>query len=137
MQDAQADRRSTTPDDSEATPKKFRLASDLSQTVNTSQIGEKIMDTPVQLSMREILAVSSEVSSYLHDQTRKRRVPIDAPTTIPAVANTTDMSSSVLTPLSTPVISRSYMHVPPDVQKLPSTTKSMFILFWIMARNST
>jgi hypothetical protein len=97
MQDVQDNRRSTTPGNSEAAPKKFRLVSDLSQTVSTSQIGEKIMDTPVQLSMREVLAVSSEVSSYLHDQTRKRRVPIDPlPVPVPAAANTANMSSSVL-----------------------------------------
>lgn len=53
------------------------------------------MDTPVQLSMREILAVSSEVSSYLHNQTRKRRVPVD-PVPVPAAANAAILSSSVL-----------------------------------------
>ena len=34
------------------------------------------MDTPIQLKMCELLAVSSEVSNYIHDQTRKWRVPI-------------------------------------------------------------
>jgi hypothetical protein len=36
------------------------------------------MDTPVELSIREILAVTTDVAGYLYDQTRKRRVPIDA-----------------------------------------------------------
>src|SRR5208282_1067839 len=58
MQDAQVDR-STAPDDSEVAPKKYRLASGLRQMIHASQIGEKILDTPVQLSIREILAVSS------------------------------------------------------------------------------
>ena len=53
------------------------------------------MDTPIQLSIHGVLAVSSEVSSYLHDQTRKHRVPVDPPP-VPAVANATNMSSSVL-----------------------------------------
>jgi hypothetical protein len=97
-EDKPDDQRSTTqgrtPDVSEETPKKFRLASELNQTVSTSQIGEKIMDTPVQLSMREILAVSSEVAGYLHDQTRKRRVPIDSP--VSAATSAAVVSSSVL-----------------------------------------
>jgi hypothetical protein len=57
---------------------KFRLASELNQSISTSDIGEKIMNTSVQLSIREILAVSGDVSNYLHDQTRKRRVPIES-----------------------------------------------------------
>jgi len=43
--------------------------SELNQSVDTSQIGEKIMNTSVQLSIHEILAVSGEVSNYLHEQT--------------------------------------------------------------------
>ena len=35
------------------------------------------MDTPVMLNLREVFAASSEVSSYIHDQIRKRRRPID------------------------------------------------------------
>ena len=34
------------------------------------------MDAPIQLRMCELLAVSTEVANYIHDQTRKRRVPI-------------------------------------------------------------
>jgi len=70
-------------------PKKFRLGSELSQTISISQIGEKIMDTPMQLSVREALAASSELSNYLHKQTRKRRVPIET--------NTTNISNTSIT----------------------------------------
>ena len=42
--------------------RKFKFASDLGQAVPPSQIGEKIMDTSVQLSIREILAVSGDVT---------------------------------------------------------------------------
>jgi hypothetical protein len=98
VQDPPDDRRSTTPGAtpaaSDIAPKKFRLASDLSQTVSTSQIGEKVMDTPVQLSVREILAVSSEISGYLHDQTRKRRIPVDNAS--PAVASNAGVGSQVI-----------------------------------------
>ena len=74
--------------------KKYKLASELSQTVETSQIGEKIMDTPVQLSIREILAVSGDVAGYLHDQTRKRRVPLDNTTSTAEVTITDSAVSS-------------------------------------------
>ena len=87
MQDVQDDQRSATPGASGAPSKKYRLASEVGQHVNASHIGEKIMDTPVQLSIREVLAVSSDVSSYLHDQTRKRRIPVDTPSTVPTAVN--------------------------------------------------
>ena len=59
-------------------PKKFRLASELSETVTVAQVGEQLMDTPVQLSMRQVMAVSLDLAGYMHDQTRKRRVPVNA-----------------------------------------------------------
>jgi hypothetical protein len=94
MQDVQNDQRSATPGASGAPPKKYRLASEVGRIVNAAQIGEKIMDTPVQLSIREVMAVSSDVSSYLHDQTRKRRIPIDTPATVPTA---TAINASVTT----------------------------------------
>jgi hypothetical protein len=58
------------------------------------------MDTPVRLSIREILAVSGEVAGYLHDQTRKRRIPIEdrvpAPAPAPsAIASAASATSSI------------------------------------------
>jgi len=64
---ASPDRDAAMPDAQIAPPKKYCLASDLSQTISVAQIDEKIMDTPVQLSVRDVLAVSSEVSGYLHE----------------------------------------------------------------------
>lgn len=57
---------------------KFRLASELNQTITTEDVGRKVMDAPIQLKMSELLAVSSDVAGYIHDQTRRRRIPIDA-----------------------------------------------------------
>jgi hypothetical protein len=51
--------------------KKYYLSSELGKNIKTNQIGEKIMDTSMQLSIREILAVSDEFAGYLHNQTRK------------------------------------------------------------------
>ena len=56
---------------------KYRLVSEIGDAVPISTIGEKLMDTPVALTLREVFAASSEVSTYMHDQTRKRRMPID------------------------------------------------------------
>jgi len=56
------------------------------------------MDTPVQLSIREILAVSGDIAGYLHDQTRKRRIPLEPtvvhnPTTIQSSVSSVDVNS--------------------------------------------
>ena len=58
--------------------KKYRLASGLEETTPISAIGEKLMDTPVSLTLREFLVSSPGIATYMHDQTRKRRVPIDS-----------------------------------------------------------
>ena len=55
---------------------KFHLASELNQTVTMEAVGRKVMDAPIQLRMCELLTVSSEVSNYIHEQMRKRRVSI-------------------------------------------------------------
>jgi hypothetical protein len=61
------------------------------------------MDTPVQLSIREILAVSGDVAGYLHDQTRKRRIPLDI-TASTAEAAVTCSSSSSSSSWSIPIV---------------------------------
>ena len=50
---------------------KFQLASELNETVTTEVVGGKVMDVLIQLRICELLAVSSEVSNYIHNQTRK------------------------------------------------------------------
>src|SRR5271169_4351129 len=74
--------------------KKFRLASELSGIVTAAQVGEQMMDTPMQFSMRQIMAVAPEVTGYLHDQTRKRRIPIEATTTATSKITTENVPSS-------------------------------------------
>ena len=55
---------------------KYRLASKLSETISVGSVSEKIMDSSIVLSLREALAVSSDLSSYLHQQTKKHRLPV-------------------------------------------------------------
>ena len=81
-------------DDLEDT-KKFQLASELNQTVDAYQIGEQIMNSMVQLSRHEVFTVSPNVVSYLHDQARRRRVPLNTPSTAVSEPNVMQMTTSV------------------------------------------
>lgn len=58
-----------------ATPK-FRLASDLSEQLPVDSVGGKMLDAPVQLTFREVLSVSGELAGYIHEQTRRKRIPL-------------------------------------------------------------
>ena len=71
---------------------KFRLASKLSESVSVSDVGEKIMDSPITLNMRELFAVSTDISNYVAQQTRKHRLPVNSTT-----AATTDDSETPVT----------------------------------------
>jgi hypothetical protein len=69
--------------------RKFKYMSELNQTIDASTIGERIMDTTVELPVRHILAAAPDVAGYIHDMTRKRRVPIDKPEDTMAMQSTT------------------------------------------------
>src|SRR5579862_2516556 len=92
--------RSPRADDSKP---KYRLQSQLNQTVGTADIGDKIMNTPVMLSIKEILAVSPEMGNYMHEQTRRKRVPVsdtnsdDADEIIEVASKATAVSESTAT----------------------------------------
>ena len=58
--------------------KKFRFASELNKTINPSTIAEKIMDAIIELSMRDIFAVTPDVAGYIDEQTRKKHIPVTA-----------------------------------------------------------
>jgi len=57
---------------------KFRLASELCQSINLEDITEKIMKMPVNLELREVLGTSNEIAQYFIENIRKRRRPIEA-----------------------------------------------------------
>jgi hypothetical protein len=71
----------------QASERKYRLASKLGETVSVSDVGDKIMDSPITLKMRELFAVSSDVSSFINDQTRKHRLPVEPKSTTAASVN--------------------------------------------------
>src|SRR5579859_5824121 len=56
---------------------KYQLLSKLSETLSVEDIGAKILDTPVALPLSELLSVSGDLSTFIHEQTRKRRVPVE------------------------------------------------------------
>ena len=76
---------------------KYRLASELTDTVPIATIGEKLMDTPVTLNLREVFAASSEISTYIHDQTRKRRKLIDPD--LEAMVTSTEPAPATVSPI--------------------------------------
>jgi len=59
--------------------RKFKLASKLNETIDASTIGEKIMDTTVEMPVRHILAAAPDVAGYLHEMTKRRQVPLAIP----------------------------------------------------------
>ena len=76
-------RESQTPmfmeDDPPEPKQKYQLLSKLSEVKSIEDIGSKILETPVTIPLSELLSVSSDLSTFIHDQTRKRRVPVETP----------------------------------------------------------
>src|SRR5579859_2728443 len=56
---------------------KYQLLSKLSETLSVEDIGAKILEMPVALPLSELLSVSGDLSTFIHEQTRKRRVPVE------------------------------------------------------------
>jgi hypothetical protein len=79
------------PSHSVAPAPKYRLASSLQEQVSFDAVGEKLMDTPVSLTMKEVCAISPDLGNWLSDRTRKRRKPIEAAST--------SVTSAVPTPI--------------------------------------
>jgi len=74
---------------------KFRLASELNQAINTEDVWKKVMEAPIQLRMCELLAVSTEVANYIHDQTRRHRIPVDLNANATQIQSAEGVSASV------------------------------------------
>jgi len=45
---------------------KYQLALKLSEIVNVTNVGEKIMDSSITLNMRELFTVSTDISNYVN-----------------------------------------------------------------------
>ena len=78
--------------DAQPREKKYRLGSELRESITIEQIGEKIMNTSISLSFGEFLAASPDLAAQFSEQARKRRRPIENP---PGnTANTNSIASS-------------------------------------------
>jgi len=51
---------------------KYRLQSELDKSIGVAEVGEKVMNAPITLQIKEILAVPLEMANYLHEQTRRK-----------------------------------------------------------------
>jgi outer membrane biosynthesis protein TonB len=76
--------------------KKYRLGSELRESITIEQIGEKIMNTSISLSFGEILAASPDLAAHFSEQARKRRRPIENTSASPP-GNTTNTTNTTST----------------------------------------
>src|SRR5262249_47561833 len=61
----------TKSQDKKKAPRRYRLTSGLQESTDIPALGEKIMATPVSLTLREVLATSQGISDYLMDSCRR------------------------------------------------------------------
>ena len=60
---------------------KFKLATNVQGQADIPTVGGKLLEAPVTLTLRELLSTSSDLSSYLVDSCRRRRIPVSRPST--------------------------------------------------------
>src|SRR5271170_7288816 len=92
---------------------KFRLASELNQAITTEDVWKKVMEAPIQLRMCELLAVSTEVANYIHDQTRQCRIPVYLNANAAQIRSVEGVSASVT-------------EAPVNVVQLPGISKPLY-----------
>lgn len=78
-QPAQPAQTDTPMTDAQPKEEKYRLGSEIRETVPITEIAEKIMNTSINLSLKEVFAASLDLAAHFSDQARKRRRPIDPP----------------------------------------------------------
>ena len=67
---------------------KYRLTSELNQEIGTEAIADLVLKSRVEnLTVEQLLAVSGDVSSFIHEKTRKRRVQLPETATRPTATN--------------------------------------------------
>ena len=74
--------------------KKYRLSSKLQESIDMDELGNKIMETNVNLSLHELFAISPDISDWLNDRTKRTRHPISQ---APMSANVNNISDIVNT----------------------------------------
>ena len=77
-----------------AAAKNYRLASKLQESVDIDELGNKIMETKVNLSLHELFAISSDISGWVTDRTKRTRHPVSQ---APMSANVNNASEAIST----------------------------------------
>jgi len=81
---------------------KYGLQSELGKSISVAEVGEKIMNAPIMLSIKEFLAVSPEMSGYIYEQIRRKRIPVEDSATTSATEYEADVQVATIDNVSKP-----------------------------------
>jgi hypothetical protein len=81
--------------DSHTRERRYRLGSELRESITIAEIGEKVMQMPISLTFGEVLAASPDLAAHFSEQARKRRRPLTNTTNTTEAATTNEISANV------------------------------------------
>ena len=81
--------------DATARERRFQLASELREFISIAEIGEKIMNMPIHLTLKELMATAPNLFNHFHEITRKRRIPVPGTTPTDPVVISSATAASV------------------------------------------
>ena len=87
---------------------KYHLQSELGKSIGIAEVGEKITNAPIMLSIKEFLAVSPEMSEYIHEWTGRKRIPIEDSAATSAVEYEADVQVATIANVAKPYYAISY-----------------------------
>jgi len=76
---------------------KFKLQSDVRKDLDPTTLGNRILDLPITLSVRETLAASPEIADYVMNVTKKKRQPVVSLTEIEGYGTEATVASTSAT----------------------------------------
>jgi hypothetical protein len=85
----------TTMRDSHTRERRYRLGSELRESITIAEIGEKVMQMPISLTFGEVLAASPDLAAHFSEQARKRRRPLTNTTNTTEAAAANEISANV------------------------------------------
>ena len=91
---------------------KYRLQSELGKSIGVAEVGEKIMNAPIMLSIKEFLAVSPEILGYIHEQTRCKRIPVEDSSAMASAATSVSKHEADVQVATVDNVSKPYYAIP-------------------------
>jgi len=91
---------------------KYRLQSELGKSIGVAEVEEKIMNAPIMLSIKEFLAVSPEMSGYIHEQTRRKRIPVEDSSAMASAATSAPDYEADVRAATIDTVSKPYYTIP-------------------------